>query len=97
MAKNPPATAGDVCLIPGPGRSLGRGDGNPFQYSCLENSMDRGAWWVTVHGVTVKHDLATKQQYVVYILTITCAMHIFFQICHLCDYFVHKRFLAIYI
>ena len=39
-------------LIPGLGRSPGEGNGNPLQYSCLENSLDRGAWWVTVHGVT---------------------------------------------
>ena len=42
----------DVGLIPGSGRSRGRGHGNPLQYSCLENPMDRGAWWVVVHGVT---------------------------------------------
>ena len=39
-------------LIPGLGRSPGGRNGNPLQYSCLENSMDRGAWWATVHGVT---------------------------------------------
>ena len=44
--------AGDPGLIPGSGRSLGEGNGNPLQYSCLENSMDRGAWWATVHRVT---------------------------------------------
>ena len=49
--KNPPANAGDTGLIPGSGRSPGEGNGNPFQYSCLENSMDRGAWRATVHGV----------------------------------------------
>jgi len=38
-------------LIPGSGRSPAEGNGNPLQYSCLENSMDSGAWWVTVHGV----------------------------------------------
>ena len=43
--------AGDLCLIPGSGRSPGEGNGNPLQYSCLENSMDRGAWQATVHGV----------------------------------------------
>ena len=43
--------AGDMGLIPGLGRSRG-GNGNPLQYSCLENPMDRGAWWATVHGVT---------------------------------------------
>ena len=44
--------AGDLGLIPRLGRSAGEGNGNPLQYSCLENSMDRGAWWGTVHGVT---------------------------------------------
>ena len=44
--------AGDSGSIPGSQRSPGEGNGNPLQYSCLENSMDRGAWWATVHGVT---------------------------------------------
>ena len=44
--------AGDPGLIPGSGRSTGEGNGNPLQYSCLENSMDRGARWAMVHGVT---------------------------------------------
>ena len=43
--------AGDPGSIPGSGRSPGEGNDNPFQYSCLENPMDRGAWWATVHGV----------------------------------------------
>ena len=43
--------AGDAGLIPGSGRSPGEGNGNSFQYSCLENPMDRGAWWAIVHGV----------------------------------------------
>ena len=43
--------AGDLGLIPGLGRSPGEGNGNPLQYSCLENPMDQGAWWATVHGV----------------------------------------------
>jgi len=54
VGKNQPANAGDirdVNLISGLGRSLA-GENNPLQYSCLENSMDRGAWWATVHGVT---------------------------------------------
>ena len=41
--------------IPGSGRSSGEGNGNPLQYSCLENPMDKGSWWVTVHGVTKSH------------------------------------------
>ena len=44
--------AGDPGSIPGSGRSPGEGNGNPLQYSCLENPMDGGAWWATVHGVT---------------------------------------------
>ena len=51
MVKNLPANARDTGLIPGSGRSPGEGNGNPFQYSCLENSMDRGTWQATVHGV----------------------------------------------
>jgi len=53
--------SGDVNLIPGLGRSPGEGNGNPLQYSCLENPMDRGAWQATVHGVQrVEHDLVTE-------------------------------------
>jgi len=51
VVKNLSADARDVGLIPELGRSLGGGNGNPLQYSCLENSMDREAWWATVHGV----------------------------------------------
>ena len=43
---------GDLGSIPGLGRSLGEGNGNPLQYSHLENPMDRGAWWATVHSIT---------------------------------------------
>ena len=55
VVKNPPANAGDardVGSIPGSESSPGVGNGNPLQYSCLENPMDGGAWWATVHGVT---------------------------------------------
>ena len=55
VVKNLPASAGDirdVGSIPGLGRSPGGGHGNPLQYSCLQNPMDRGAWRATVHGVT---------------------------------------------
>ena len=52
MVKNLPANAGDMGMIPGLGRSTGEENGNPLQYSCLENPMDREAWWATVHGVT---------------------------------------------
>ena len=64
MVKNLPANAGDLRnmdSIPGLGRSPEEGHSNPFQYSCLENLMDRGAWQTMVHGVArVGHDLATK-------------------------------------
>ena len=49
--KESACNAGDTGSIPGSGRSPGEGNGNPRQYSCLENSMDRGAWWGPVHGV----------------------------------------------
>ena len=55
--KNLPASAGDAGLIPGSGRSPGVGNGYPLQYSCLENSMNRGAWQATVHGVAKELDL----------------------------------------
>ena len=51
VVKNPPANAGDVGSIPASGRSSGEGNGNPLQYSCMENPMDRGAWLATVHRV----------------------------------------------
>ena len=50
MVRNPIAKAGDVGSTPGLGRPPGEGHGNPLQYSCLENAMDRGAWWATIHG-----------------------------------------------
>ena len=52
VVKNPPTNAGGLGLIPGLGRSPEIGNGNQFQYSCLENAMDRGAWWATVYEVT---------------------------------------------
>ena len=52
VVKNPPANTGDAGLIPGLGRSPGEGNGNPLQYSCLGNPMDKGVWLITVHGVT---------------------------------------------
>jgi len=51
VVKNLPANAGDACSILGWGGSPGGGNGNPLQYSCLENLIDRGAWQATVHGV----------------------------------------------
>ena len=50
--KNLPANAGDANSIPGSGISSREGNGNPLQYSCLENPRDRGSWWATVYGIT---------------------------------------------
>jgi len=63
VVKNPPPNAidtGDAGLIPELGRSPAKGNGNPLQYSCLENPMDRGAWWATVHGVTKNQDMTEQ-------------------------------------
>ena len=60
VVKNPPANAGDMGLIPGLGRSPREGNGNPLQYSCLENPIDKGAWWATVHGVAKELDIDVR-------------------------------------
>ena len=56
VVKNLPANPGDMGLISGSGKSPGEGNGNPLQYSCLENPMDRGAWQATVHDVAKVSD-----------------------------------------
>ena len=56
VVKNPPAYAGDLGSIPGSGRSPGEGNGNPLQYSCLGNPMDKGVWWASVHGFATESD-----------------------------------------
>ena len=65
VVKNPPANEGDprnMGSIPELGRSPGEGNGNPPQYSCLENPMDWGPWWATVHPVTKRHDWETEHR-----------------------------------
>ena len=57
VVRNPPANAGDPGSIPGLGSSSGEGNGNPLQYCCLENSMDREVWSTTVYGVTKELDM----------------------------------------
>ena len=54
--KESACTVGDLGSIPGLGRSPGEGNGNPLQYSCLGNTMDRGTWWATVYGVAKESD-----------------------------------------
>ena len=58
--KNPPASAGDAGLIAGSGGAPGKGNGNPLQYSCLGNPMDRSAWWAAVHGVAKELDMTLR-------------------------------------
>ena len=60
MRKNLSANAGDAGSVPGLGRSPGGGNGNLFQYSCLGNSMDRGAWQATVHGLAKELDILSN-------------------------------------
>ena len=60
MVKNLPANAGEACLIPGLERFPGEGNGNPLQYSCLENQMERGVWQATVHGFGVANESDTN-------------------------------------
>ena len=55
VGKESACSAGDLGSIPGLGRSPGEGNGNPLQYPCLENRMDRGSWWAAVHGVAKSH------------------------------------------
>ena len=58
LVNNQSAKAGDPGSIPGSGRSLGEGNGNPLQYTCLRNPMDWGAWWATAHEVTKESNTA---------------------------------------
>ena len=60
VVKNPPANAGDVVLIPGLGRSPGEGSGNPLQYPCMGNPIDRGAWRATAHEVAEELDTTER-------------------------------------
>ena len=58
VVKNPPANTGDPGSILASGGAPGEGNGNPLQYSCLRNPMDRGAWWAAVHGLAKESDTA---------------------------------------
>ena len=88
VVKNPPAHAEDIKdidLTPGSGRFLGGGNGNPLQYSCLENPMDRGPWWAIVYRVTKSQTglnrLGTQACTHTYILTGTIQLYPLFWIC----------------
>ena len=64
VVKYVPPNAGHASSIPDPGRSLGVGNGNPLQYSCLGNPMTRGAWWATGHGFPKsQNNLAAKREH----------------------------------
>ena len=67
-SKKSACNVGDLGLIPGLGRSPGEGNSNPFQYSCLENLMDRGAWWATVHAVAKESDTTERLTFVYLVL-----------------------------
>ena len=60
VVKNPPANAEDMGSVPVMGRSPGEGNGNPLPYSCLGNSMNRGAWWATVRGAAKQSDMTQQ-------------------------------------
>ena len=69
--KESACNVGDPGSIPGSGRFPGEGNGNPLQYSCLENTMGRGAWWATVHGVTKSWTQLSTRTHTTYIVTLT--------------------------
>ena len=71
VVKNLPANAGDPGSIPGSERSAGIGNGNPLQYSCLGNSMDRGAWQATVHGVARSQTRLSTHTRFIYFITVS--------------------------
>ena len=68
---------GDLGLIPGSGRSPGEGNGNPLQYSCLENPMDGGAWWATYHPQGCKESDTTEQLHFHFLFLIIILSHYF--------------------
>ena len=80
VVKNPRASAGDADSRPGFGRSPGGGHGNSLECSCLENPMDRGAWWATVHGVTQSQTRLNRLSIAHDIAYIKYMFHIFYKL-----------------
>ena len=78
--KNLPVNAGDVGSIPGWGRSPGGGHGNPLQSSCLENPMDGGAWWATVHGVAKSQTRLSDSQFDFFTFYFSFLMHLWLRV-----------------
>ena len=70
----PAYNAGDPGSIPGLGRSPGEGNGNPLQYSCLENPMDGGAWQATVYGVAKKSDTTERLHFTMCVCVVCCSV-----------------------
>ena len=95
MIKNSPVNAEDAHWIPESGRSPGEGHSNPLQYACLENPMDRGAWWATVHSVAKELDTteATSHTHIsFYIYLYKCVVCIYTYMC-ICThhiFFIHS-------
>ena len=89
MVKNLPANVGDIRdtgLIPKSGRSPGGWHGKPLQYSCLENSMDRGAWWARVHGIAKSQTWLSMQTHISFLIFL-CMFSIFFTVITARDFF----------
>ena len=94
VVKNPPASIGDTRstgLIPGSGRFPGEGNGNPLQYSCLENLLDRKAWWATVYGVANSWtQLSTSLQHISRLINKYCCLTAFYWFCYRLSHYIKK-------
>ena len=88
VGKASACSAGDLGLIPRLGRSPGEGNGNPLQYACLENPMDRGAWWAAVHGVA-KSGARLSEFHSSSLLSIFCSSNIILNLVFLFSFFPH--------